>query len=136
MSRLLLLVLIVLTPILSFSQKNNNPIYTITGKIIDASSKKPLEDAIIVFKSIDSNLIKFGGITNLKGNFSIDVEKETYRVSIEFMSYETKYLNISAINRDLNLGIIELELDTEILSEIEIVAEKRTLEFRSNKIVF
>src|SRR5680860_1079435 len=108
--RRLLLTLIVLTPILSFSQKNNNPTFTVTGKIIDATSKKPLEDAIIVFKSIDSSQIKFGGITNQKGNFSIDVEKETYRVSVEFVSYETKILKISEIIRNLNIGIIEMEL--------------------------
>ncbi|MDP2069125.1 MAG: outer membrane beta-barrel family protein [Lutibacter sp.] len=134
--RRLLLVLIILTPMLIFSQKNNYPTYTITGKIIDAATKKPLEDATIIFKSIDSNLIKFGGITNQKGNFSIDVEQETYRVSVEFISYETKILNLSAITRNFNLGVIELELDTEILNEVEIVGVKKTVEFKSNKIVF
>ena len=137
MRRLLLLTLIVFTPILSFSQtNNNNPTYTISGKIIDASTKKPLEDATVIFKSIDSNLIKFGGITNSKGNFSIDVEKETYRVSVEFISYETKNLNISAITRNFNLGVIELELDTEILNEVEIVGGKKTVDIKSNKMVF
>ncbi|MDF1517807.1 MAG: outer membrane beta-barrel family protein [Lutibacter sp.] len=134
--RKLLLLLITLTPILSFSQKNTNPTYTITGKIIDATSKKPLEDATIIFKSIDSNHIKFGGITNQKGNFSIDVERETYNVSVEFISFKTKNLNISEINRDLNLGIIEMVLDTEILGEVEIVSGKKTVEFKPNKIVF
>ncbi len=133
---LLLLLLITLTPIVSFSQKHTNPTYTITGKIIDATSKKPLEDATIIFKSIDSNLIKFGGITNQKGNFSIDVEKEIYNVSVEFISYETKNLNIPAITKDLNIGIIEMELDTEILNEVEIVGEKRTLELKPNKIIY
>ncbi|HEY9169939.1 MAG TPA: outer membrane beta-barrel family protein [Lutibacter sp.] len=134
--RKLLLLLIILSPIFSFSQKNTNPTYTITGKIIDAVSKKPLEDATIIFKSVDSNLIKYGGITNQKGNFSIDVEKETYNVTVEFISYETKNLNISTITRDLNVGIIEMELDTEILSEIEIIGEKKTLELKPNKIVY
>ena len=134
--RRLLLVLIILTPILSFSQKNTTPTYTITGKIIDAASKKPLEDATIIFKSIDSNHIKFGGITNQKGNFSIDVEKETYNVSVEFISYETKNLNISAISRDLNVGIIEMEMDMEMLNEVEIIGEKKAVEFKPNKIVF
>ena len=134
--RKLLLLLIILTPILSFSQKNTIPTYTITGKIIDAASKKPLEDATIIFKSIDSNLIKFGGITNQKGNFSIDVEKETYNVSVEFISFETKNLNISAITRDLNLGVIEMELDLEILDEVEIIGEKKALELKPNKIVY
>jgi len=134
--RKLLLLLIILTPILSFSQKNTTPTYTITGKIIDAASKKPLEDATIIFKSIDSNLIKFGGITNQKGNFSIDIEKETYNVSVEFISFKTKNLNISAITRDLNLGVIEMELDLEMLDEVEIIGEKKITEFKSNKIVF
>ncbi|HEY9220778.1 MAG TPA: outer membrane beta-barrel family protein [Lutibacter sp.] len=134
--RRLLLVLIILTPILSFSQKNTTPTFTITGKIIDAVSKKPLEDATIIFKSIDSNHIKFGGITNQKGNFSIDVEKETYNVSVEFISYETKNLGISAITRDLNVGIIEMELDMEMLNEVEIIGEKKAVEFKPNKIVF
>ncbi len=134
--RRLLLLLILLTPILCFSQKNNNPNYTITGKIIDATSKKPIEDATIIFKDIDSNQIKYGGITNAKGNFSIDVEKEAYIVSIEFISYQTKYINISAISKDLNLGTIELELNTEILGEVIIISEKRALEIKSNKIVF
>ncbi len=136
MRRLLLLTLIVFTPILIFSQTNNNPTYTITGKIIDAATKKPLEDATIIFKSIDSNLIKFGGITNQKGYFSIDVEKDTYYVSVEYISYETKNLNLSEITRNFNLGDIELALDTEILKEIEIVGGKKTVEFKSNKIVF
>lgn len=136
MRRLLLLTLIVFAPILIFSQSNNNATYTISGKIVDAATKKPLEDATIIFKSIDSNLIKFGGITNQKGNFSIDVEKETYRVSVEFISYETKILNLSAINRNFNLGVIELELDTEILNEVEIVGGKKTVDIKSNKIVF
>lgn len=136
MRRLLLLTLIIFTPLLSFSQTNTIPNYTITGKIIDATSKKPLEDATIIFKSIDSNLIKFGGITNQKGHFSIDVEKENYNVSVEFISYETKNLNISAITKDLNLGLIEMELDTEILNEVEIKGEKRTIELKPNKIIY
>lgn len=134
--RKLLLLLIILTPILSFSQKNTTPTCTITGKIIDATSKRPLEDATIIFKSIDSNLIKFGGITNQKGNFSIEVDKEVYNVSVEFISYETKNLNVSTTTRDLNLGTIEMELDMEILNEVEIVGGKKTVEFKTNKIVF
>ncbi|MDD3723613.1 MAG: carboxypeptidase-like regulatory domain-containing protein, partial [Lutibacter sp.] len=134
--RRLFLMVIIFTPILAFSQENTNPTYTINGKIIDAASKKSLEDAIIVFKSIDSNQIKFGSITNQRGNFSIDVEKGNYNVSVEFISYKTKILNISEITRDLNMGTLELELDTEILGEVEIIGEKKTMEFKSNKIVF
>tara|TARA_R110001583_G_scaffold77623_3_gene211198 strand:- start:877 stop:3264 length:2388 start_codon:yes stop_codon:yes gene_type:complete len=134
--RRLFIALFIIFPSLIFSQEKNNPHYTISGKIIDASTQLPLEDATILFKSLDSNQIKFGGITNARGKFSIDVPKGTYNASVEFLSFQTKKLNISIINRDLNIGTIQLELDTEFLDEIEIIGEKSTLEFKANKLVY
>ena len=128
--------LIILIPILSFSQENFKLIYSISGKIIDANSNKPLEYATIIFKRLDSAQILFGGITNQRGNFSIDVETGSYEVIIDFLSYQTKKLTISKINRDFNIGSISLELDTEILDEIEIIGEKKAFEIKPNKVVF
>lgn len=134
--RRLFLVLFIIFPSLLFSQEKNNPLYTISGKIIDTSTKLPLEDATIVFKSIDSNQVICGGITNKKGKFFIEVEKGTYNASVEFLSYKTKELNISTITRDINIGTIELELDTEFLDEIEIIGEKSKVAFKHNKVIY
>lgn len=132
----ILLLLIILTPLLNFSQENKNPTYTISGKIIDAISKKPLEYATVVFKNLDSDQIKFGCITNHRGNFSIVIEEGAYNATVEYIAYKTKKINISTVNRDFNIGTILLELDTEYLDIIEITAEKRALEFKPNKLVF
>lgn len=128
--------LILLIPSLLISQEKSNPLYTISGKIIDASTQLPLEDATIIFKSIDSTHLNCGGITNARGKFSIDVEKGTYNASVEFLSYKTKKLNISSITRDLNIGTIELEIDMEFLNEIEIIGEKSTIAFKRNKVIY
>lgn len=133
--RKIFLLLIILTPLLNFSQ-TNNPIYTISGKIVDTSTKLPIEDATIIFKSIDSNKIMYGGITNKRGRFEVDLAKGTYKATVELLPYKTKKLNISSITRDLNIGTVELELKTEFLNEIEIIGEKSVLEFRGNKQVF
>jgi len=133
--RKIFLLLIILTPLLNFSQ-TNNPIYTISGKIVDTSTKLPIEDATIIFKSIDSNKIMYGGITNKRGRFEVDLAKGTYNASVEILPYKTKKLNISSITRDLNIGTVELELKTEFLDEVEVIAEKSTLEFKRNKQVF
>ncbi len=133
--RKIFLLLIILTPLLNFSQ-TNNPIYTISGKIVDSSTKLPIEDATIIFKSIDSNKIMYGGITNKRGRFEVDLAKGTYNASVEILPYKTKKLNISSITRDLNIGTVELELKTEFLDEVEVIAEKSTLEFKRNKQVF
>ncbi|REE81641.1 outer membrane receptor protein involved in Fe transport [Lutibacter oceani] len=130
------LLLIILTPLLNFSQTQNKQTFTVSGKIIDASTKKPLEDATIIFKNKDSNTIKCGTITNARGNFSIDVEEGNYNAFAEFISYKTKNINISTINRNLNIGTIALEVDTEFLDEVEIIGEKKAIEFKPNKIVF
>ena len=52
------------------------------------------------------------------------------------LSYKSKKLNISTITRDLNIGTIELEIDTEFLNEIEVISEKKGVEFKNNKIIF
>jgi hypothetical protein len=134
--RRIFLLLIIISPLLIFSQENTNPVYSISGKILDGISKKPLEYATVVFKSLDSNQIRFGGITNRRGDFSIDVEKGNYNIAVEFISYKTKILAISTIYRDLNLGNILLELDTKLLDEIKITAEKKVFEIKPNKLVF
>ena len=134
--RRLFLVLFIIFPSLLIGQEKNNSLYTISGKIIDASTQLPLEDATIVFKNIDSNQVKFGVITDRKGKFSIEVEKGNYNASVEFLSFKTKKLNISSITRDLNIGTIELEIDTEFLDEIEIIGEKSTLDFKRSKVIY
>jgi len=131
-----LLLLVVFTPILIHSQEEKLPIYTISGKIIDASTKLPVEDATVIFKNLNTSQIAFGGITNKRGKFSVEVEKGTYNATVEYISYKTKKLNISTITRDLHIGTISLEIDTKFLNEVEIIAEKRTLEFKQNKIVY
>lgn len=134
--RRILLLLIILTPLKNYSQNEKLPIFTVSGKIIDASTKQPIELASIIFKNIDSELIKCGAITNARGKFSIEVEEGTYNASVEFISFKSKKINISTINRNLNIGTITLEVDTEFLEEIEIVAEKRAIQFKPNKLIY
>ncbi|MDP3312351.1 outer membrane beta-barrel protein [Lutibacter sp.] len=133
--RKLLIGLFLLVPIITFGQKAYTS-FTISGKIIDGSTKEPIELATIIFKNSDDSKIKHGGISNSKGNFSIDVERGTYDVSVEIIGFKTKNLNISSINRNINLSVIELEIDTELLAEVEVLSEKRTIEFKANKIVY
>jgi outer membrane receptor protein involved in Fe transport len=134
--RKLFFMLLISIPTLIFSQQKKTPLYTISGKIIDASTKLPLEDATIIFKSLDSTIINSGAITNQKGKFSVEVIKGDYNAIIEFLSYKTKKIKISSITNNLNIGTIELELDTELLAEIEIIGEKSTIEYKQNKVIY
>jgi len=74
----------------SFSQQindsNNIKIY---GKVIDATSNKPLEYATIVLKNSITNKLS-GGITGIDGKFNVEAPKGTYEISIEFISLNLK----------------------------------------------
>ena len=109
---------------------------TITGKVLDKDSKEPLEYATIVFFSKKENKIITGGITDIKGNFSIDVASGIYDITIEYISYK----KITILNRKLisdeDLGNIDLQIDFEALGEVEIIAERTTVEIKLDKKIY
>jgi len=134
MRKLILLFVLIYTPI--FAQSSATPTYTISGKIIDSNTKTPLDYATVIFKNIDSSDIIFGGITNHRGNFSIDVQKGMYNATVEFISYKTKSLSLSAINKNVHIGAIEMEFTAESLQEIEISGKVNMLNIKQNKQVY
>lgn len=132
---ILLLILSIFT--LNLSASNNDPLEKImlTGKVIDNDTKQPLEYATIVVKSLDGNIIT-GGITNEKGEFSIQVVKGVYDISVEFISFKTKTFKSKEISGNTDLGTIALEVDAQTLNEVIVVAEKSTVEIRLDKKIY
>lgn len=115
----------------AFSQK---PI-TISGKVIDALSKQPLEYATIVIKNTETQKIS-GGITDAKGIFSVKTPAGFYEISVEFISFKSKKYPKQSITKDLDLGTITLSEDSKSLDEVVIIAEKTTVDIRLDKKVF
>ncbi|MDT8418514.1 MAG: TonB-dependent receptor [Lutibacter sp.] len=107
----------------------------LTGKVIDNDTKQPLEYATIVIKSLDGKIIT-GGITDEKGEFSIQVSKGVYDISIEFISFKTKTFKRKEIAGNTDLGTITLEVDAQTLNEVVVVAEKSTVEIRLDKKIY
>ncbi len=122
---------------LNLSASNTDPIEKImlTGKVIDKDTNQPLEYATIVIKSLDGKIIT-GGITDTKGEFSIQVVKGVYDISIEFISFKTKTFKRKEIAGNTDLGTITLEVDAQTLNEVVVVAEKSTVEIRLDKKIY
>lgn len=130
-----LFILIIAT--LSLGATNTDPLEKImlTGKVIDNDTKQPLEYATIVIKSLDGKIIT-GGITDAKGEFSIQVAKGVYDIYIEFISFKTKTFKRKEIAGNTDLGTITLEIDAQNLNEVVVVAEKSTVEVRLDKKIY
>ncbi|MEN8185666.1 MAG: TonB-dependent receptor [Bacteroidota bacterium] len=119
----------------SLQQKKDLPKYEITGKVIDKSTKQALEFATIIFKPLKGKRV-FGGLTDKDGKFNIEVPKDTYNINIEFMSFKTRALANQKIESNRNLGILPLEEDAQALGEVEIIAERSTVEIRLDKKIY
>ncbi|OUR93189.1 hypothetical protein A9Q87_05760 [Flavobacteriales bacterium 34_180_T64] len=105
----------------------------ITGTILDEETNQPLEFATISIYNDDA-LID-GIISDENGNFSIAAKRGSYLLRVEYISYVTYETQIE-LKQDLDLGVISLSIDVEALGEVEIIAEKSTLELKLDKKVF
>lgn len=112
------------------------PEVTITGKVIDKETNEPLEYATVSFFSKRQNKIVTGGITDIKGNFNIEVPMGMYDISIEYISFKTQKISGKRLTKNENLGTIALELDMEALDAVEVIAEKTTVEIKLDKKIY
>lgn len=137
MKKLGIIIVCILSFIQTFGQQHKKTAsqITVSGTVIDFDTKAPLEYATIVIKPEKGTLLS-GGITDAKGNFDIKVNKGNYTVSIEYISFKTKTFTHQELVKNKNFGTIELALDAEALDEIEIIAEKSTVEIRLDKKIY
>lgn len=125
-----------LTATVLFAQKpSNKENIKITGTVIDAKTKQPLEYATIILKNTKTNAVS-GGITGIDGKFVIETPKANYSISVEFISFKPVKFPAETLSQNKNLGIIKLSEDTNSLDEILIVAEKTTVDIRLDKKIF
>ena len=131
-----LLILFCLFTAFGFAQKPEGKEVKVTGTVIDKETKQPLEYATIAFFSKHQNKIVTGGITDTKGNFSIPVLTGIYDITIEYISFKTITIPNKNILKNENLGRFSLEINAESLDEIEIIAERTTVEIRLDKKIY
>jgi len=117
--------------VIAFAQQN----VKIFGKVVDSQTNSPIEYSIIYIKNTQNPRAVFGGTTNEKGLFSIDIPKGNYEVKIEFIYFKPYQTTIS-IQENTNLGIISLEDNTKQLEGVDIIAERSTVEMRLDKRVY
>lgn len=122
---------------LSYAQNRPDPKKVlVTGKIIEKDTKLPLEYATVTLKSTIRKDFLTGGITNEKGDFSIEVPVGTYDIKAEFISFKSIDIKGKSIKEDTNLGTLFLAPDLQQLNEVEVVAERSTVEIKLDKKVY
>jgi len=129
--------LLLLTSFATFAQeKPAAPKVKITGKVIDNTSKQPLEYATItLFKAQNPKAIA-GGITNSNGEFDVEAAPGIYDIKIEFISFKLTEIKAKNIKEATNLGSISLSEDATQLDAVNIRAEATTVQIKLDKKVY
>ena len=114
---------------------------TLKGKVIDPTTKLPIESATVYLTSVkDSSVVDYT-ITNKMGNFAIKVKKsdKALNLKVSFISYQDFVENVTGLTADKDFGTIELKDATNQLNEVVVKSEippirikKDTLEFNAS----
>lgn len=123
----------------TFAQSNSNK-GKITGKVMDAETKVPIEMAIVSIYKTNENKAFNGITTDQNGSFLIDnLPEGSYRIAIEFISYKEIILNnvtIAASQNTVNLGTVSLQPSTNQLDEVKVVSKTATIQNKIDKMVY
>lgn len=117
------------------SDPDGEDIGSVTGIILD-QSKEPVAYAAIVIKSQDGSKTITGGITNEDGTFKIEKLPEgTYQLEVQFIGYQThiQELVVTKKSKKINIGTVSLTENAQNLEEVEVVAERTTIEQRVDR---
>lgn len=113
--------------------------FTVSGKIVDASTNEALEFATATaIKASDSSFIS-GTITNSKGEFELDVRPGKILIKFDFIGYESKFSAPISINREtptVNLGKIQLKVSELQLKEAVVESERSQMVLSLEKRTF
>ena len=136
----ILFLLFFTTVLSSYAQQKENAKreftkFEVKGMVKEKNSSQALEFATIIFKPLRGKRV-FGGLTDSKGNFNIEIPEGMYTVNIEFLSFKTITLENIKIDQNKTLGTFVLEEDAHALDEVEVIAEKSTMEIRLDKKIY
>ena len=109
---------------------------TVEGVLVSSDLNQPLEFATIVVTAAGSEEIVTGGITGEDGSFSLNISNGVYDFTYEYIGFGKMVKTGVSISSDLNLGTIRLAQSAESLDEVEIIAERTTVEIRLDKKIY
>jgi len=110
---------------------------TLKGTILDETTNLPVEYAnIIIYKMRDSSMVT-GGITDLKGNFSIDkIPFGRYYIDFKFIGYKNSRVEGVAINPkqpEVTLDAIKLKSVSENIEGVTVTGQKSMIQHNLDK---
>ncbi|RAW00026.1 TonB-dependent receptor [Pseudochryseolinea flava] len=130
MNRLLPTIIIVLLSTVSLLAQQ----ISIKGTVTDEQNT-PVPFASTALYNLDSALVT-GTVSDETGSFTINTTPGSYYLKVTFLAYQEKTIGNLSLSADVNLGNIVLQSSPQLLNEVEVVAQKSSMELQLDKRVF
>lgn len=109
--------------------------FSISGKVTDDKTKAADGASVLLHKKADSSLIK-SSITNKAGGYFFEnIEAGEYYIQISLVSHATATVNITLLDKDIQVAEQKLKGQGGMLSAVTVIAKKPFLEQRADKLV-
>src|SRR6185312_10900718 len=122
------------------AQDNTDDKGKISGKVIDATTKAPVDYATISLYKEGAASPFDGTTTDPKGNFKIvNVAPGDYKVTIDFLGYTRKtidHVTVTAIAKNVSMGTVSLAPIQNQLKQVNITGSAPTVENKIDKLVY
>ncbi len=132
-------ILLLIISFFTFQNFAQNAKAKLGGTVIDAQTNAALSfSSIRILGENDAKLVA-GNIADEAGKFSLSVPFGSYYAVIEFVGYKafkTNVFNLSKENNQIDLGQIKVTSSSQNLTEVEVRAEKSSMELTLDKKVF
>ncbi|OIP83609.1 MAG: hypothetical protein AUK44_04700 [Porphyromonadaceae bacterium CG2_30_38_12] len=112
-------------------------VLTIKGKIIDSTTKSPIDFVNVALLKADTELHTAGVSTDTKGSFLLpQVPKGKYTLRVSFVGYNSLNIPLNVSDKELDLGEIKLFENSKALKEIEVLGQGSQMTLNIDKKVF
>lgn len=113
----------------------------IYGKIIDETTKKPVEFAsVVALRPLGRRDSIVGGmLTLVNGEFNIDnLPIGGIKIKVSLIGYKDviKQVNLFPPDLEVDMGDVKLSIDTKVLQEVEVTGQKTSMQLGLDKKVF
>jgi len=118
---------------------NGMPSIKITGKVFDMDTSNPLEYTTVTILSKKDSSVVTGAITDVTGGFMVETTPGNYFVKIESIGYKSFVVNEIVFQKGvplIDLGKITIAPDVTILEQVEVRAEKSSMQMALDKKIF
>lgn len=111
----------------------------LTGKVIDARTKEPMQFVNVSIRKPGSTVPLTGTVTDEAGLFRLNaLTAGSYTLNVSFIGYRSyeREFTVTAQTRTVNFRTISLEEDAQMLEEVQITGQKSQMKFEIDKKVF